>query len=162
MKLKEFQQHKEISPRRKALYYGGTALIALGILCCFGTMLSLILSIGRPEGFMSMGGGAPSQFVWFFAGMVLAVVGGLLQNIGARGLAGSGAVLDPQRAREDLSPYSGALGGMVHDALEGYRQAEGDRAPEESQKELIRVRCRSCRALNTEDARFCDQCGQPL
>lgn len=26
----------------------------------------------------------------------------------------------------------------------------------------VRVRCQSCRALNPEDARYCNQCGKPM
>jgi hypothetical protein len=39
-------------------------------------------------------------------------------NIGSRGLAGAGVVLDPQQARKDLEPWSRMAGGMAKDALE--------------------------------------------
>lgn len=39
-------------------------------------------------------------------------------GIGRAGLAGSGVVLDPQRAREDLEPWSRMAGGMVKDTLD--------------------------------------------
>ena len=32
----------------------------------------------------------------------------------------------------------------------------------ENPKPQIRVRCRNCRALNDEDAKFCDECGAKL
>jgi hypothetical protein len=86
-----------------------------------------------------------------------------VRSIGARGAAGAGVILDPDQAREDLEPYSRMAGGMVKDVLE---EADVDlgrrhRDPEE-EVEAIKVRCRKCRALNDEDARFCDQCGGPL
>ena len=39
-------------------------------------------------------------------------------NLGRRGLAGSGAILDPGRARTDLEPWSRMAGGMAKDALD--------------------------------------------
>ncbi|NCG11770.1 MAG: hypothetical protein GWP38_00255, partial [Planctomycetia bacterium] len=50
--------------------------------------------------------------------MAIAAVGGLLKKIGARGLAGAGLILNPDRARKDLKPYSKMAGGMLEDALE--------------------------------------------
>ena len=47
------------------------------------------------------------------AGMGLLIVGGIVRGIGARGLAGSGVVLDPDKAHEELEPYSRMAGGMV-------------------------------------------------
>ena len=35
-----------------------------------------------------------------------------------RGLAGSGVVLDPEKAREDVEPWSRMAGGVVKDALD--------------------------------------------
>ena len=86
-------------------------------------------------------------------GAGLTMVGGLLKSVGARGLAGSGVILDPEQAREDLAPYSKMGGGMVKDAIkESGLQFGGT-------KEVIKVRCRGCDELNDEDAKFCDQCG---
>ena len=72
-------------------------------------------------------------------------------------------ILDPEQAREDLEPYSRMAGGMVRDVFEEADIDLGrrDRSPPED-AESIKVRCRKCRALNDEDARFCDQCGGPL
>ena len=36
-----------------------------------------------------------------------------------------------------------------------------DRRRADEPKE-IKVRCKGCRALNDEDAKFCDNCGKPL
>lgn len=157
MKLKDFRKHPEISQGRKALYYGGTALTALGLLICFGSMLTLLLSFGEDFGF-----GTPPQFIWFFAGMVMAMVGGLLQNLGAKGLAGSGTVLDPQRAREDLAPYADALGGLVHDTVQGFKQEQDEGKGPKPESTTIMIRCRACQALNPEQAKYCNQCGQQL
>ena len=50
--------------------------------------------------------------------MALMVIGGVIHRIGARGIAGSGIVLDPEKAREELELSSRMAGGMIKDALE--------------------------------------------
>ena len=45
--------------------------------------------------------------------MALVVVGQMMRRVAARGLAGSGVLLDPEQAREDLEPYSRMAGGIV-------------------------------------------------
>lgn len=152
MKYNEFKARKGISPQRKALYYGGMALMGLGLLMFFGVFISFAASFGD-FGAMDQG---PGSFVWAVAGMVLVIIGSLMRGVGARGLAGSGLMLDPEQAREDLSPYAHAVGGMVKDAAEGFREA-GGQGPVQ-----IKVRCGHCRALNNEDAKFCSQCGRAL
>ena len=62
---------------------------------------------------------------------------------------GSGMVLDPKKAREDLSPWSSMAGGIIKDALD-----ETDLVSEK-EKEVIKIRCTACSALNDEDATFC-------
>ena len=89
--------------------------------------------------------------------MTLLVVGAIIRSIGARGMAGSGVVLDPKRAREDLEPYSRMSGGMVKDALE-----EADLGGAREPVQVVMVRCSSCKSLNQETAKFCQECGSKL
>ena len=79
-------------------------------------------------------------------------------NIGARGAAGSGLILDPEKAREDLNPYTSAAGGMINDALKEVEILN----PKSDGKDLIKVRCQSCKELNDEDAKFCKNCGKEI
>src|SRR6516162_1292933 len=58
------------------------------------------------------GRGMQASMVRVLLGMGLMVVGGILMGVGARGAAGSGLVLDPGKARQDLEPWS-RLGGGV-------------------------------------------------
>jgi hypothetical protein len=69
-------------------------------------------------------------------------------------------VLDPEKAREDVEPWSRMAGGMIDDAVSEIEVAKklGERA--DSPK--VKVRCRKCQALNDEEARFCNQCAAPL
>jgi hypothetical protein len=87
--------------------------------------------------------------------MVLLVVGQLVRRVGARGLAGSGVLLDPQKARDDLEPYSRMAGGMVKDALD-----EADIDLGAKKEKVIMIRCQSCGKLNEEDSKFCQECGK--
>jgi len=51
-------------------------------------------------------------------GMVLIIAGAVIRGIGVRGLAGSGVILDPKKAREDVEPWARMAGGIVKDAVE--------------------------------------------
>lgn len=59
-----------------------------------------------------------SAFLRAPLGIVLMIAGSLMMRAGSRGLAGSGVLLDPERAREDLEPWARAGGGLVRDALD--------------------------------------------
>ncbi|MEO7933076.1 MAG: SHOCT domain-containing protein [Chthoniobacterales bacterium] len=53
-----------------------------------------------------------------FGGMALIVLGMILAGLGRAGAAGSGIVLDPEKARRDVEPWSRMQGGMAKDALD--------------------------------------------
>jgi len=93
-----------------------------------------------------------------FGGMVMIIAGMIVMSIGARGAAGSGLVLDPKKAREDLEPFTRMAGGMVKDALD---EADINLGKATSEK-IIMIKCRKCEKLNEEDSKFCQECGQPL
>ncbi len=156
MKYREFKGSKDISPQRKALYYGGMALIGIGLLLFLSGLLSTATGFGNPAAF-NIG---PAFMLRGIVGIILIIAGGFLRHVGARGLAGSGMVLDPQKAREDLAPYTGAIGGMARDAVEAFKANGGENAGEAEPQ--VMLRCRRCKALNREDAKFCDQCGGEL
>ena len=52
-----------------------------------------------------------------FGGMALIMIGGVLAIIGSHGLAETGIVLDPEKARQDVGPWSRMSGETVQDAL---------------------------------------------
>lgn len=101
-------------------------------------------------------------------GMLLIGLGAAMMRVGRSGFAGSGILLDPEKARKDLEPWNRAAGGMANDALE-----EVDLAKKLTKKldepappavspppaPVVKVRCRGCAALNDEHAKFCNQCG---
>jgi hypothetical protein len=145
----------QISDERKLAYYGGAVLMGIGFLLFISTFFSAAKAMNMPfhhdpaPGIVGRGVG----------GMVLIIVGAAISNIGARGLAGSGVVLDPERARDDLKPWAKMAGGIVKDAIDEVREPRAATAPA---VEVVKVRCPKCRALNDEDAKFCKACGTEL
>ena len=141
----------QISTRRKVLYYGGGLLLITG----FGSAMFHV-------GWGMLGGFKNPEFnermpAVILTSMAIAMVGGFLNEIGKRGLAGSGLILNPDRARKDLKPYSKMAGGMLEDALENR-----DLSQSVSPGETIKIRCRPCGWLNDEEFDFCHECGKPI
>jgi len=106
---------RTIPPERQTLYYVGMAISVLGLLSFGSTFLSVALNFGNFDNFEARG---RSMALRAFGGMAMIIIGGVLSNIGTKGIAGSGLVLDPKRSREDLEPWSRLTGGMVGDALD--------------------------------------------
>ncbi len=145
----------KIPGERKTLYYLGMGMIVLGFILFLSVFFSAASMMNDP--FMS----GPPPFANAVFGMILMVAGGIVRNVGARGAAGSGIILDPDKAREDLKPYNEAMGGMINDVISNV-DAIDDIVRKPSEKEVVKIRCRSCQSLNDEDAKFCKSCGQQL
>jgi hypothetical protein len=143
-----------ISEERKTAYYIGTALQVIGGLLFASVFITFALHFGDFSNFES---NAKSSMFRAFGGMGLLIVGGIIKGIGACGLAGSGIVLDPDKAREDLEPYSRMAGGMVKDALDEAKIDLGGKS-----EKVIMIKCQSCGKLNEQDSKFCQECGKPL
>lgn len=154
------EQQKGISPQRQTAYYVGMALVGLGFLLFLSVFVSSVATFGSFDNFETR----VSNFaLTALVGMGMMIVGGLVMNLGAKGLAGGGALLDPQKARKDLEPWSRMTGGMIHDAIseiDAVKHLEKI-APRESET-VVKIRCGNCQALNDEDSKFCKQCGSVL
>lgn len=105
----------EISPQRKSLYKIGMATSAIGGLMILSTFVTFLWHFGdfsdfdahaRSDGFRAVGG------------MVLLIAGGFMMTLAARGPAGSGLTLDPNRAKEELEPWARMGGGLQKAALD--------------------------------------------
>ncbi len=145
---------KHISEGRKIAYYIGMGLMVLGGILFVSTFVTFAMHFGDFSNFAS---NAKSEMLRAFGGMAFLIVGGIIRGIGAQGLAGSGVVLDPDKARQDLEPYSRMAGGMVKDALEEADVNLG-RRPEK----VIMIKCPLCGKLNEEDSKFCQECGKQI
>lgn len=122
---------KQISPERKFIYYLGLGLIALGVILFLSGFIS-----GPLEG-MERFGETPAFFKRGIFGVGSIIIGLVLTSIGAKGAAGSGLILDPERARNDLKPFNEV-------------------------KEVIKIKCGKCSTLNDVDSKFCKGCGEEL
>jgi len=164
----------EISSSRKFLYYGGMVLIAIGLIIFFSNFVRLAMGdrqskIQMPSienfgtedfsvgGFEMESSSGPNMMGPSILGIVLIGIGGVMRTIGVRGAAGSGLILNPKQAREDLKPWTKMAGGMVDDVL-----GETSIGAKDKSQGSVKVRCTGCRALNDEDSRFCKACGQGI
>ncbi len=91
--------NRNVSDGRKLIYTLGQILVVAGVL----TLLSVI---------------ATGAMLFAVPGMAMFMSGSVLMVVGRAGLAGSGVVLDPERAREDLEPWARMAGGMMKDGLD--------------------------------------------
>lgn len=149
----------KISNERKALYYIGLGLIVLGAIL----FLSSFFAVN--DGFDPFyDSGMPSFFKKALIGMICMIVGAVLTNIGAKGAAGSGLILDPDKARDDLKPYTSAAGGMINDVIENIDIVKDRSFNQENKeiKQIVKIKCRNCGELNDEDASFCKSCGERM
>ncbi|MEO6054557.1 MAG: SHOCT domain-containing protein [Chthoniobacterales bacterium] len=120
---------KEISSGRKTLYYLGSGLMVLGAILFFSVFISFGLNFGNFSPDMPQRIGF--AFLRGFAGIVCIFIGMLIQGVGARGAAGSGIILNPKQAREDLEPWARMGGGLVKDAVDesGINFSRGSELP---------------------------------
>ncbi len=144
---------KQFSAARKLVFYSGYLSVVCGTVLFLSAPLQLLT--GSPAFTPRF---LYSVFLRTLAGMALIALGLFLRRLGILGPAGSLLVLDAPRARQDLEPWSRTAGGLVDAALseiEAVKRTSG-REPQ------VLVRCLRCKALNDEEARYCDQCGGPL
>ena len=145
----------KISKERKMTYYIGIGLMVLGFILFISVFFFAASFMNNP-----FGSNTP-PFINAVIGMVLLIVGSLVMNIGAKGTAGSGLLLDPKKAREDLKPFNEAKGEMINDVIDNIDVVNKLSKPHQ-QKEIIKIKCRYCGSLNDEDAKFCKGCGRNL
>ena len=161
----EQERRYDVQTWRKAAYYGGAVVIALGFILFFIPFLSFF-SLFRSFGpGMSAGDGFFTPFRTFplaFVGVLLIMAGQGLRSLGRKGLAGSGVVLSPQGEARDAEPWQRSKGAQMQDALEEVPMVRDAMARGGGAEPQIRVRCTKCGYLETEDARFCSGCGAPM
>lgn len=147
----------KISNERKATYYIGMGLIVIGFILFISVFFQVAGFMNDP---FSELGREPS-FLNPVLGMVFMIVGSIVMSVGAKGAAGSGLILDPEKSREDLKPFNEAKGEMINDVISNIDVIDNLTKSHE-EKEIIKVRCKNCHSLNDEDAKFCKSCGKEL
>jgi len=146
----------KITKQRKVTYYVGIGMMGLGFVLFVSVFFAFASFMNAPF----IGSEGPS-FTNSILGMVFMIVGSFVMNIGAKGAAGSGIVLDPEKAREDLKPFNEAKGEMINDVISNIDIVDNI-AKSHEEKEVIKIRCRNCESLNDEDAKFCKGCGKEI
>lgn len=96
----------EFPRSRKTLYYFGMILSIIGIILFLSNFVAIFT--GNIFNFNPI-----VPLVGFF----MIAIGQIIRIIGAKGIAGSGIILDPEKAREDVKPYSKAMGGVIDDVM---------------------------------------------
>lgn len=122
---------RQVSPERKALYYVGMVVTAIGLLTGISVFISAASHFGDFSNFQERG---RSMIARTLIGFLMIVGGGFLSRIGRMGMAGSGIKLDPEEARKDVEPWARMTDGVVKDAMDeaGIKtgsQATGERLP---------------------------------
>ncbi|QDT11075.1 zinc ribbon domain-containing protein [Planctomycetes bacterium K23_9] len=164
--------NRNISTQRKTAYYIGMGITLVGVMTFLSVFVTSALSFGDFDNFH---GRARNSMMRSIVGMILIVVGQAIRMVGARGLSGSGVILDPQRARKDLHPYTNAVGGMIRDTLDAVQhddRSDGNSSVDEDPdtrgfaahqaNPVIMIRCNQCRKINEETDKFCSECGESL
>ena len=145
---------RQISEGRKTAYYLGGVLMGIGGLMFISVFFTAAMHFGDFDNFEAQGRSFAFRAV---GGMTLLIIGAIVRGIGAAGLAGSGVVLDPEKARDELEPYTRMAGGMVKDALD-----EADVHLGGKPERIVMIKCTACGKLNEEDSKFCQECGKQL
>jgi len=146
----------KITKQRQVTYYIGIGIIVIGFLLFISVFIDTARFMNDPFMYEMR----PS-FTNPIVGMILMIAGTVVMNIGAKGAAGSGLLLDPEKAREDLKPFSNAKGKMINDVVSNIDIIENI-SKSYVEKEVIKIKCSNCKSLNDEDAKFCKNCGKEI
>ncbi len=149
----------KISKQRKITYYIGIGMVLIGFIL-FLSVFFVAFSIAEDPFSEKL-----PPFTNAVIGIVLIIAGTFVMKVGARGAAGAGLVLDPEKEREDMKPFHEAKGGMINDVISNIdviNDLTSSLSKSATEKEIIKVRCISCDALNDEDAKFCKSCGKEI
>lgn len=118
----------EISPQRKQIYNLGLVLIIVGFLFFFSFFIFIALGMAD----IAISFPPVGVFLAPMIGMFMMVAGKALRTLGARGAAGSGLILDPREAGEDLKPWSRMGGSLIKEAFDAASISPLQNTPPES------------------------------
>ena len=142
---------------------------ALGIILLIIGGLLLIYGVGNIFTVFgtSPGGGTMEEFqdtsAWmmqtFLVGGISIFIGFVMVGFGSQMIMASKAKEISKYAASQMAPATE----MVTEAVaSGLSKGFGGKSPVSGQKEVIKIKCRNCGYLETEDADFCSKCGERM
>ena len=126
----------KLSNERKVTYYIGIGMMVFGFILFISVFFQVANLMRDPFTTNKL----PS-FTNPIIGFILIAIGRIVSRIGAKGAAGSGMILDPDKAREDLKPFNEVKGQMLNDVISNIDAVNNITKPAEN-KEIIKVKCR--------------------
>jgi hypothetical protein len=126
----------------------GLILFLIGVIMPFLAIQSVMQDPFNPSTPGSVAGSFGLSFIIILIGIILIPIGGVALKFGMIRPVSSFVAAEAAPAIETAAA---ALGGGLREAGFG---APAARAPD------VRVKCRNCGYLETEDAEFCSKCGQ--
>lgn len=97
----------DVQAWRKAAYYGGGVLMAVGFIMFFSVIAEFLLVFSHPS---NAGSRIFGVFPFAFFGVFIIGAGSWLRGLGRRGLAGSGVLLSPTGEARDAEPWNRSQG----------------------------------------------------
>ena len=171
MSMGGMRSRRPRSGRRKvAMVFVGLALIGAGLLVFrYAGDIAVQISgfIGPPpdSGDVSGLGATPAGYlpylVWGFGFTLIGVGGAMLRSALMSSLMGAASGGGMMTAGMGMSPEM--MEGVMQQALSATRGAAAPSGTmSAAAKEIVKVKCRNCGSLESEDAAFCRKCGKPL
>lgn len=150
------------TPPGGALWYVGMGIQVLGFLVFLSNFVITPMHWGQKLGF-DQPEPVPLAVMLALGGLVLIVAGRLVRRFGLGRPSVTSPAFGPARPRRDGDTPLRPGGGSISAALEeGGAIRRRLSVPPNAPTPIIRIRCRSCQALNDDANKFCGQCGQPL
>ncbi|MFX1593212.1 MAG: zinc-ribbon domain-containing protein [Promethearchaeota archaeon] len=158
-----------IRKRRKLKIIGVFSLIIGISLIIAGVFFSIasLNSMGDFESnnFMIFGGASVGCFFGGGVGIMIALASFSMayqRSITKYAYEETGMALGTASERA-VDGYGRMIGKGSEAMTRGIRNAGGIKYDVDiKEKEIIKIKCRACGTLNDEDAKFCDNCGQPI
>lgn len=168
---------RNVSDARKIGNVVGLGLMGLGLILFLSVFVTGAMNFGNFDNFTSRAQGEALRAV---VGMIFMIAGGAIKVVSMSGLAGSGVLLDPEKAKEELEPFARLSGGLTKIQMEeagiplekvgklidrlgtGGADAGGGQPAGGAVQQVIMIRCQNCGKLNEEDSKFCQECGGKL
>lgn len=149
-------KHAEL---RAMLRLAGPVIAAVGL---------VFTAIGLISFFSAFGGGSPRLFWCAFVGLPMTAIGVAITKFAYLGAIKRYMANEASPVGRDVVNYmaeqtKGSVRDLAAAVGKGIQSAQADdKPPTAAAPAAVKVRCRVCRALNDETAKFCNQCGEKI